>query len=175
MGNHQIIVRPHKFVFIDTWVCFCLGDERNSAGCETEEEGDTPRSEGEWKPLFMLFGNNHWAELVPAAESQMVPITAVPCLLNREGRGRSRVACGTGKQCLMWMMCHINTNHTRITFTAKLDPRSSFTMQPLSISSCLALSLCHYQRRSINGILNAESEPEISFQLTNSVCCLTLQ
>ena len=120
-----------------------------------EGEGDTPRNEGEWKPLFILFGNNHRAELVPAVRARWCPSPIVPCLFNREERDISRVACGTGKCSLMWMMCHINTNHSRVSPTAKLDPQNSSTSTHSQSSPCLAVCLRHYQRWSIDEILNA--------------------
>lgn len=92
------------------------------------------------------------------SECQMVPVAVVPCLWNKEGRGRSRVARGTGKHCLMWMMCHINTNHARITPTAKLDPRgsSSSTHTPSSPSSGTLFMSLSDMINSYSRLLNAQ-------------------
>lgn len=133
--NRNIIICPYKRVSVPSWVCLCVEMTDIKLGVKQRSERHTKKKQESENPCSCCLAIITYRTCANS-ECQMVPITVLPCLWNGEERGRSRVACGTGKLCLMWMMCHINTNHAKISPTAKLDPRSSSTSTHSQSSPC---------------------------------------
>lgn len=72
MRDRKIAVRPYKCVSIHSRVCLCEDVTYIGLGVKQRERQHREKRESE-NPLFVLFGNNHRAVLVPTVSARWCP------------------------------------------------------------------------------------------------------